>query len=69
MLFFSNIIFLDEIWDLIESVSEGFLTYSLMKIYIYFAIVGCRRVLRLIVCFVLMVLSVISSMIMVIFQK
>ena len=27
--------FLDEIWDLIESVSEGFLTYSLKSYYVY----------------------------------
>ena len=27
---------LDEIWDLVESVSEGFFTYSCMHIYIYF---------------------------------
>ena len=29
---------LDEIWDLIESVSEGFLTYSLLFYCIYFVI-------------------------------
>ena len=27
--------FLDEIWDLVESVSEGFLTYSYILTYIY----------------------------------
>ena len=34
MLSFFQLDVLDEIWDLIESVSEGFLTYSLLYMYI-----------------------------------
>ena len=34
---------LDGIWDLIESVSEGFLTYSLLIIILSFLVVNCRR--------------------------
>ena len=30
---------LDEIWDLIESVSEGFLTYSLVALNVYMKII------------------------------
>ena len=36
---------LDEIWDLIESVSEGFLTYSSIC-----SIKGCTKELKTVVC-------------------
>ena len=44
---------LDEIWDLIESVSEGFLTYSLRCIYDNMAVqVLTYFIFSVLVCFI-----------------
>ena len=42
VLSFFQLVVLDDIWDLIESVSEGFLTYSFITTFLLFSFLNIR---------------------------